>query len=68
MADPKGVFNCYFSISLVLTLGVKNQDLVVGENVAARVYAILEIEIHPIYIKKCKYHYIKYEVVKEKNK
>ena len=36
----KGVLNRYFKIKLVLTFGVNRQDLVVGENVAARVYAI----------------------------
>jgi len=50
MAGPKGVFKCYFLISLVLTFGVNEQDLVVGENVAARVYPTPEIRIHPIYI------------------
>jgi len=35
MVGPKGVFNCYFLISLVLKFGVNHQDLVVGENDAA---------------------------------
>ena len=52
MADAKGVFNCYFLISLVLTFAVNHQDLVVGENVVARVYLIPEIKIRLIYIKK----------------
>ena len=68
MACPKGVFNCYFLTSLVLTFGVNHQNLVVGENVSARVYAIPEIKIHPIYIKKYKYNYIKYHAVKDKKK
>ena len=42
--DPEGVFNFYFFISLVLRFSVNNQDLVVGENVAARVHAVLEIK------------------------
>ena len=50
MAHPKGVFNCYLLISLVLTFGVNHQDLVVGENDAARVYPIPEMRIHSIYI------------------
>ena len=49
MAGPKGVFSYYFLISLVLTFGVNDQDLVVGENDAARVYAIPEIRTYPIY-------------------
>jgi len=47
MAGLKGVFNCYFLISLMLTISVSHQDLVVGENVEARVYAIPEIKNPP---------------------
>ena len=66
MAGPKG-FNCYFLISLVLTFGVNHQDLVVGENDAARVYTIPEIRIHSIYISSDIIN-IKYHVVREKKK
>ena len=45
MTGPKGGFNCYFVISLVLTFGVNYQDLDVGENAAAKVYAVPEIKI-----------------------
>jgi len=65
MAGPKGVFNCYFLINLVLTFGVNHQDLVVKENDAARVYPILEIRIHSIYISPDIIN-IKYYVVREK--
>jgi len=51
----------------MLTIGVNHKDLVVGENVAAKVYAIPGIK-NPIYIKICKYYYVKYRVVKERNK
>jgi len=47
MAGPKEVLNCYFLISLVLTFGVNHQDLVVGENVEARVHLIPEIKNPP---------------------
>ena len=67
MAGPKGVFKCYFLISLVLTFGVNHQDLVVGENDAARVYAFPEIRIHTVYISQ-NINKIKQHVVKEKNK
>ena len=59
MAGRKGYSIVNLLISLVLTLGVNHQDLVVGENVAARVYANPEIKIHPIYVKKYKYHVVK---------
>ena len=63
LAGPQGLFNCYFLISLVLTFGVNHQDLVVGENDAARVYPIPEIRIHSIYISpdiiNIKYHFVK---------
>ena len=66
-SGPKGVFNCYFLISFVLTFGVNHQDLVVGENDAARVNPNPEIRIHSIdnspYI-----IIIKYYVVREKRK
>ena len=64
MVDPKGVFKCYFFIKLVLTFGVYHQDLVVGENDAARVYAILEIIIYSIYLSPDIIN-IKYHVVRE---
>ena len=66
MGGPKGVFS--FLIDLLLTFGVNHKYLATGENVAARVYAVPEIKKHLIYIKKCKYRYINYHVVKEKKK
>jgi len=51
MAGPKEYSIVNFLISLVLMFGVNHQNLVVGKNVAARVYAIPEIKIHQIYIK-----------------
>ena len=63
MTGPKGVFNCYFLISLALRFGVNHQDLVVAENKAARIYVIPEIKIHLTYIipniNKIKQHVVK---------
>ena len=67
MAGPEGLFNCYFVISLVLTFGVNHQDLVVGENDAARVYLIPEKRIYSIYINSDIIN-IKYHVLREKKK
>ena len=56
-----------FFKKLVLTFGVNHQDLVVGENNAARVYPIPEKRIHSIYINSDIIN-IKYHVVREKKK
>jgi len=49
LAEPTGI-QLLFVVSLVMTFGVNHHDLVVEENVAARVYAIPEIIIPPMYI------------------
>ena len=54
-------------IGLVLTLRDNHQDLVIGENVAARGYLIPEIRLHSVYISPDIIN-IKYHVVREKNK
>ena len=51
----------------MLRFGVNNQDLVVGENDAERVYTISEIRILSIYISP-DIIYINYLVVREKTK
>ena len=56
---PKNVIQLLFFNQF----GVNHQDLVVGENDAARVYVIPEIKIHPIYISPS-INNIKYYVVK----
>ena len=51
MAGAKGVFNCYFLISLVLTFGVNHRDLVVGDNDAS-ILLNLEARVAPTADKK----------------
>ena len=45
MAAPNGYSVVNFSVNLLLTFGVNYQHLVVGENVAARGYTILLINL-----------------------
>lgn len=67
MVAPKVYSIVIFYTKLVLTFDVNQQDLVIGENDAARVCPISEIRIHLTYISRDIIN-IKYDVVREKKK